>query len=41
MLKTLKKKLEGKRIDLQKINKTFSNIKAQLIKIYLENSNNK
>ena len=33
MLKTLKKKLEGKRIDFQKINKTFNIIKTQLIKI--------
>ena len=41
MLKTLKKKLKGKRIDFQKINKTFNDIKRQLIKIYLENSNNK
>ena len=31
MLKTLKKKLKGKRIDFQKINKTFNIIKMQLI----------
>ena len=31
MLKTLKKKLKGKRIDFQKINKTFNIIKTQLI----------
>ena len=33
MLKTLKKKLKEKRIDFQKINKTFNKIKTQLIKI--------
>ena len=33
MLKTLKKKLKGKRIDFQKINKIFNVIKTQLIKI--------
>ena len=31
MLKTLKKKLKGKRIDFQKINKIFNAIKTQLI----------
>ena len=31
MLKTLEKKLKGKRIDFQKINKTFNIIKTQLI----------